>query len=96
VSGLEVALSCGVVLATVAAFKLWRMFDDEREALRKACHELVDLKSELNRHESNEAFRDLIRQRDKYQRQAIDMQLAANGLLAEREELFRELRRRAN
>lgn len=35
-------------------------------------------------------------QRDRYQKQAIDLQLATNGLLAEREELFRELRRRAN
>jgi hypothetical protein len=47
-------------------------------------------------HETDETIRDLIRQRDRFQRQAIDMQLAANGLLAEREELFRELRRRAN
>lgn len=47
-------------------------------------------------HETDDVIRDLIRQRDRFQRQAIDMQLAANGLLAEREELFRELRRRAN
>lgn len=44
-----------------------------------------------------EAERDLAEaQRDRYQRQAIDLQLATNGLLSEREELFRELRRRAN
>lgn len=46
--------------------------------------------------ETDDVIRDLIRQRDRYQRQAIDLQLATNGLLAEREELFRELRRRAN
>lgn len=47
-------------------------------------------------HETEDVIRDLIRQRDRYQRQAIDLQLATNGLLAEREELFRALRRRAN
>lgn len=41
-------------------------------------------------------IRDLIRQRDKWQRQAFDMQMAAAELMREREEMFRELRGRSN
>lgn len=116
-TGLEIALGTGLVLATIAAIRIWSALDDERSARQewqwecsglrgelqaaKEAHaklktEFDEVNAELYRHESNEAMRDLIRQRDKYQRQAIDLQLATNGLLAEREELFRELRRRAN
>jgi hypothetical protein len=103
VTGLEVALATGLTLAVVAAVRIWSALDDERRRIR-------GLEVELERKRAQawspgdtadvlidaETLRKVIAERDRFQRQAIDLQLATNGLLAEREELFRELRRRAN
>jgi hypothetical protein len=106
VTGLEIALGTGLVLVTIAVIRVWSALDDERCAVRGLQSDNNKLRQELGAraergpvwepHETDDVIRDLIRQRDRYQKQAIDLQLATNGLLAEREELFRELRRRAN